>query len=92
MFSMEMFSFKGSPNRGDLGTKQKPTASIALMWICGAPTGDQTKNLSLYFNKCIHQTPNRPPHGAATRIRVYIQVKLYISIYIHLFINSELYI
>ena len=24
-------------------------ASIALMWICGAPTGDQTKTHSVYF-------------------------------------------
>ena len=32
-------------------------ASIALMWICGAPTGDQTKTHSLYFKKGIHQTP-----------------------------------
>ena len=26
-------------------------ASIALMWICGAPTGDQSKRHSLYFKK-----------------------------------------
>ena len=31
-------------------------------------TGDQTKSHSLYIKKCIHQTPDRPPHGAATRI------------------------
>ena len=24
-------------------------ASIALMWICGAPAGDQSKSHSLYF-------------------------------------------
>ena len=30
-------------------------------------TGDQTKSHSLYIKKCIHLTPDRPPHGAATR-------------------------
>ncbi len=47
-------------------------ASIALMWICGAPTVDQSKSHSLYFKACIHQTPDCPPHGAATRILIFI--------------------
>ena len=47
-------------------TSEAP-ASIALLWICGAPTGAQTKTQSLYIKNVYSQTPDRPPHGAATR-------------------------
>ena len=48
-------------------------ASIALMWICGAPTGGQSKSHSLYFKKCTR------PTSLARRVRVLLHFSYLIS-------------